>query len=337
MRVVVLHGKVSEDAGKDELDVLVQRDAVAKALVALGYDPVAIPFSLDMQGVARDIRSLRPAFAFNLVESVEGRGRLIHLAPALLDHLEIPYTGSRTEAILLTSNKLFAKTFLRGAGIPTPGWYTLKDLRGEATQVSGPLIVKSLWEHASIGLDEESVVRPTGPEELRRAMEKRREKLAGECFAEAYIDGREFNLSLLADGEEPEVLPPAEIRFEGYSGGKPRLVGYRAKWDETSFEYQHTRRSFDFLGEDEALLGKLARLAGECWRLFDLRGYARVDFRVDEEGRPWVLEVNANPCLSPDAGFTAAAERAGLTYSQVISRIVTAIERSNRRTQGARM
>jgi D-alanine-D-alanine ligase len=332
MRVVVLHGKVAEDAGKDELDVLVQRDAVSKSLVSLGYDPVAVSFSLDMQGVARDLQSLRPTFVFNLVESVEGRGGLIHLAPALLDHLEISYTGSRTEAILLTSNKLFAKTFLRGAGIPTPGWYTLKDLGGEATQVSGPLIVKSLWEHASIGLDEESVVRPTGPEELRRAMEKRREKLAGECFAEAYIDGREFNLSLLAEGEEPEVLPPAEIRFEGYSGAKPRLVGYRAKWDETSFEYQHTRRSFDFAAEDRALLERLAQLSEECWRLFDLRGYARVDFRVDEEGRPWVLEVNANPCLSPDAGFTAAAERAGLTYSQVIARIVTAMERSDRRT-----
>jgi len=327
MRVVVLHGKVAEDAGKDELDVLVQRDAVSKALVDLGYDPGAISFSLDMQGVARELEALRPAFAFNLVESVEGRGRLIHLAPALLDHLDLPYTGSRTEAILLTSNKLLAKRILRGAGIPTPGWYTLKDLAREGTHVRGPHIVKSVWEHASIGLDEESVVWPSRPEELRRAMEKRRGILAGECFAEAYIDGRELNLSLLAEREGPQVLPPAEIRFEGYPGGKPRLVGYRAKWDEASFEYRHTQRSFDFPSEDRGLLGELGRLASECWRVFDLRGYARVDFRVDEEGRPWVLEVNANPCISPDAGFTAAAERAGLTHTQVVARIVADMER----------
>jgi len=331
MRVVVLHGKVAKDAGKDELDVLVQRDTVSKALVELGYDPVAVPFSLDMRGVAGELETLCPAFVFNLVESVEGRGRLIHLAPALLDHLEIPYTGSQTEAIFLTSNKLLAKTFLRGAGIPTPGWYTVKDFAREGVEVSGPHIVKSVWEHASIGLDEESVVQPTRPEELRRTMEKRRGILAGECFAEAYIDGREFNLSVLANRDGPEVLPPAEIRFEGYPGGTPRLVGYRAKWDETSFEYRHTQRSFDFPGEDRALLGRLARLAGECWRVFDLRGYARVDFRVDEEGRPWVLEVNANPCLSPDAGFSAAAERVGLTYSEVISRIIADMERSNRK------
>ena len=98
MRVVVLHGKVAEDAGKDELDVLVQRDAVSTALGDLGYGPTALPFSLDLEGVARELRDLHPAFVFNLVESVEGRGRLIHLAPSLLDHLQLPYTGSRTEA-----------------------------------------------------------------------------------------------------------------------------------------------------------------------------------------------------------------------------------------------
>lgn len=322
MRVVVLHGKVAEDAGKDELDVLVQREAVSRALAELGYDPVALPFSLDMDGVDRELRSLGPAFVFNLVESVEGWGRFIHLAPSLLDHLELPYTGSGTEAVFLTSNKLLAKRLLRAAGVPTPPWYGLRDLPGEGLALSGPYIVKSIWEHASIGLDEESLVQPAGSEELLRVMAERRVKLAGDCFAEVYIDGREFNLSLLADREGPQVLPPAEIRFEGYPEGKPRVVGYQAKWDEASFEYRHTRRSFEFSGEDRGLLENLARIALACWRAFELRGYARVDFRVDQEGRPWVLEVNANPCLSPDAGFAAAAERAGIPYSQVIARIV---------------
>jgi len=322
MRVVVLHGKVAEDAGKDELDVLVQRDAVSTALADLGYDPAALPFSLDMESVVRELRALRPAFVFNLVESVEGRGRLIHLAPSLLDHLEFPYTGSGTEAIFLTSNKLLGKGILRAAGIPTPPWYTLHASSEQPLAHGGPYIVKSVWEHASIGLDEESLVWATSPDELRRVLGERRDRLAGSCFAEAYIDGREFNLAILADREGPEVLPPAEMRFEGYPRGKPRLMDYRAKWDEDSFEYQHTERSFEFSGEDRGLLENLARIARECWRAFELKGYARVDFRVDQDGRPWVLEVNANPCLSPDAGFAAAAERAGLAYSQVIARIV---------------
>lgn len=325
MRVVVLHGKVAEDAGKDELDVLVQRDAVSMALGDLRYDAAALPFSLDLQGVARELRDLRPAFVFNLVESVEGRGRLIHLAPSLLDHLQLPYTGSRTEAIFLTSNKLVGKQLLRAAGIPTPPWSALHDSPRQPLAHGGLYIVKSVWEHASIGLDEESLVWATNPDELRRVLGERRERLEGSCFAEAYIDGREFNLSLLADRDGPQVLPPAEIRFEDYPTGKPRLVSYRAKWDEDSFEYRHTRRSFHFPGEDRGLLENLAQIALECWRAFELKGYARVDFRVDRDGRPWVLEVNANPCLSPDAGFAAAAERAAIAYSQVIARIVADI------------
>jgi D-alanine-D-alanine ligase len=325
MRVVVLHGKVAGDAGKDELDVLVQRDAVSTALADLGYNPTALPFSLDLQGVARELQDLRPAFVFNLVESVEGRGRLIHLAPSLLDHLQLPYTGSRTEAIFLTSNKLLGKQLLRAASIPTPPWFTLQDSPRQPLTQGGPYIVKSVWEHASIGLDEESLVSTTNPEELRRVLGERQERLAGSCFAEAYIDGREFNLSLLADRDGPQLLPAAEIRFEGYPAGKPRLVSYRAKWDEDSVEYRHTQRSFEFSGEDRALLDNLARIALECWRAFGLKGYARVDFRVDQDGRPWVLEVNANPCLSPDAGFAAAAERAAIAYSRVIARIVADI------------
>jgi D-alanine-D-alanine ligase len=153
-------------------------------------------------------------------------------------------------------------------------------------------------------------------------MSSRQERQGGECFAEAYIEGREFNLSLLASKAGPQVLPPAEIRFEDYPEGKTRIVGYRAKWHEGSFEYLHTVRSFEFPPQDSELILRLTDLATRCWCLFDLRGYARVDFRVDREGRPWVLEVNVNPCLSPDAGFYAAAAQTGLSFTQVVERII---------------
>ena len=107
-----------------------------------------------------------------------------------------------------------------------------------------------------------------------------------------------------------------------YPPGKLKMVDYRAKWDEESFEARHTRRSFLFPPSDTPLLNRLEDLAKQCWHLFDLRGYARVDFRVDGGGRPWVLEINANPCLSPDAGFVAAGGEAGLTYRQMVDRIL---------------
>ncbi|TFG95506.1 MAG: hypothetical protein E4H13_13325, partial [Calditrichales bacterium] len=144
----------------------------------------------------------------------------------------------------------------------------------------------------------------------------------GEWFVESYIPGREFNISILADNGKPEVLPVAEIEFVDFPPDKPMIVDYRAKWETDSFEYQHTVRSFDFPDTDESLFAELRVITAKCWEIFDLRGYARVDFRVDENGKPWVLEINANPCISPDSGFVAAAERAGINFNTVIKRII---------------
>ncbi len=104
---------------------------------------------------------------------------------------------------------------------------------------------------------------------------------------------------------------------------KPRIVGRRAKWDEGSFEYQQTPRRFEFPASDRLLLETLTDLSKACWELFELRGFARVDFRVDGLGQPWILEVNVNPCLSPDAGFAAALHQAGLPFPEAV-RIILA-------------
>ena len=258
---------------------------------------------------------------FNLVETLAGKGSLIHLVPSLLDALKIPYTGAGMEAMLLTSNKLLAKRWLAAAGLPTPA--VVHDCRNaEELRIEGAWLVKSVWEHASVGLDEDSVLFGADRKRLLAEMDARREALGGACLAEAYIDGRELNLSLLAGERRTGGPPPAEIRFDAYPPGKVRVVGYRSKWEEGTFEFANTPRTFEFPAQDAPLLAHLKELALRCWQLFDLRGYARIDFRVDREGRPWILEVNANPCLSPDAGFSAATLRAGLTFPDVLCRIL---------------
>lgn len=323
MKVIVLHDQVpAEGAGPDQKDVLVQAEAVCMALRELGHEFATLPVSLDLRTLREQITRGNPDLVFNLVESVEGHGRLIHLPPALLDCMDIPYTGATADAIYETSNKLVAKRILGGTGISTPPYLTESCDPAPPHWKPGPYIIKSVWEHASQGLDEGSVVRATAPGQLRGELQRRAAVLGGECFAEAYIDGREFNLSLLGAKAAPQVLPPAEIRFEGFPQERTRIVGYRAKWDQSSFEYLHTVRSFEFPSRDGPLLGRLAELALGCWSLFRLHGYARVDFRVDAEGTPWVLEINVNPCLSPDAGFAAAADRAGLSFTELVERIV---------------
>ena len=321
MRIIVLHNNVPDPAPPDEKDALLQAEAVSIALLDAGHEAIKVPFPLDTLRVIEELRALRPALVFNLVESVEGQGRLIHLAPTVLDYLAVPYTGSPTEAVFLTSHKLLAKRRLKEAGIRTPPWYSMHDAPAGVTIPEGSFIMKSVWEHASIGLEDDCIIRTGDPRRLRTELETRKEKLGGEAFAEMYIDGREFNLSLLGKKGTVEVLPPAEIVFRDFPVGKPRIVGYRAKWDDGAFEYHNTPRSFNFPGEDRLLLETLESISISCWDIFGLRGYARVDFRVDREGIPWVLEVNANPCLTPDSGFVAATERHGLTYRDLITGI----------------
>ena len=323
MKVLILHDRIADDARSDERDALVQAEAVARALASLGHESMTAPFALNLREVADGLQRVGPDMVFNLVESVESHGCLIHLAPALLDSLRVAYTGAPTEAVFLTSDKLLAKQLLAANGIATPPWFTTASLgRAAAATAGGRFIIKSVWEHASVGLDENAVVDVGGAGALAKELQGREGCLGGRAFAEQYIDGREFNLSVLASDAGPVVLPHAEIRFLDYGADRLKIVGYAAKWDEQSFEYSHTPRHFDFPPADAALLKELSRIARECWQLFELRGYARVDFRVDHAGKPWVLEINANPCLSPDAGFAAAAQQAGLEFPEVVRRIL---------------
>jgi D-alanine-D-alanine ligase len=317
-KVVILHNQVTKDSPKDELDVLVQVDAVFKSLAELGYQPVTVPFSLDFEKNIRAIKKLDPLFVFNLVESVEGNGQLIHLGPALLDHLGLPYTGNSQEAIFVTSNKILSKKLLQLAGIASPPWLWAENPQETAAPDAGTYLLKSVWEHASCWFDESSIVQVSGAAELRSLLEKKNRSGRGQFFAEKYIAGREFNLAILTG----EFLPVSEIQFVEYPEDKLRIVDFRAKWEEESFEYTHTPRSFEFAEADQPLLVELRAMAGRCWDFFNLGGYARVDFRVDGHNRPWVLEINTNPCLSPDGGFHAAADQNNLSFTDLVERIV---------------
>ena len=128
------------------------------------------------------------------------------------------------------------------------------------------------------------------------------------------------------------MLPVAEIRFDGFPAGKPRIVGFAAKWEPHSVEYRRTVRSFDV---EPSLAAELSRIALECWNAFELDGYARVDFRVDDDGRPWVLEVNANPCLSADAGFAAMLAAAGIAFPVALAWLLAAAEARQGRVPAA--
>jgi D-alanine-D-alanine ligase len=324
MRVLILHQEVPEGASADERDVLVQAEAVKAALVRLGHLVRAESCGLDLETLKRRLNSDRPDRVFNLVESLGGTDALQFVVPALLESLGLRFTGSGTAAIFSSGRKTQAKEQMLLQGLPTPPWCTsIGTVNGEPFS-PGRYIVKPTMEHASLGMVDADVIEADNLPSLQAAIEKKTRKLGRDCFAERYIEGREFNLSLLDSPVGPEVLPPAEIRFVDYPPGKPRIVGSAAKWRDDSFEYHATVRSFEFTSEDASLLSRLSSLATRCWDVMQLSGYARVDFRVDNSGEPWILEANANPCLTPDAGFAAAATRAGLSFDAVVQRILAA-------------
>ena len=316
--VVVLHNQVGDESAQDELDVITQVNVVSEALAVLDYDPVSVPLALDLQSAVDRIHSLKPAFVFNLVESIAGTGRLIYFAPALLDNSGHAYTGSGTDAMYLTTNKPLSKTVMNTHHIATPAWTSFNGSIAEPG-FDPPYILKPAWEDASVGLNTCSVFHKKTDLLVHI---KNQQPIPGDWFAEAYIPGREFNISILATAGEPQVLPAAEIDFIDFPADKPKIVDYKAKWETDSFEYQHTVRRFDFPSTDNTLIAELNEITRRCWKAFNLNGYARVDFRIDTDGKPWVLEINANPCISPDSGFVAAAERAGIDFNTVVRRII---------------
>jgi D-alanine-D-alanine ligase len=318
---LIIHDAVPAGADPDQQDTLEQVRTVARALAALGYRVSVQPLDLDLT-VLDQVAVRPPNLVFNLVESLGGSGRLIHLAPAVLEDRGIPFTGCGAEALLLTSNKPLAKRVMAAAGIATPDWGVLPRPKCDPRT---RYIVKSAWEHASIGLSSDSVV---AGNLVSRRLRRLDAAARGDWFAERYIEGREFNISVLEGGRGPEVLPIPEMLFVDYPPDAPKIVDYAAKWDPRSFAFHNTVRSFANGSEDRALRARLVAITRQCWRLFGLRGYARIDFRVDADGRPWVLEVNTNPCLSPDAGFLAAAAEAGYGPEQVVARICAAASQS---------
>jgi len=312
MKILVLHSDITTDAPPEELDTLIAAEAVVRALQARGHKVEQAPFRQErLQSL---LGQIAPEIVFNLVEGVDGQGRLAPIAPKMLAAERMRFTGASAEAMALTNDKPLTKKRLRDAGLTTPDWTVPPEWRDLD---AGRWIVKAALEDASLGLDDQCVVEVG---QVKARAQKCAARFGGYWFAERYVEGREFNIAVL-DGC---VLPMAEMCFEHWPASKPRIVGYDAKWEEDSTGWNGTVRAFGVERNEPRLAAQLKSASEEVWRLFALSGFARVDFRVAEDGTPLILEINTNPCISPDAGFAAAAAEAGIGYETLIEAIVEA-------------
>ncbi|HNY78101.1 MAG: GNAT family N-acetyltransferase [Sedimentisphaerales bacterium] len=307
-------GFLESDAG-----VLVEVAAVAEACRKLRR-PCRTVGVRDYGQLPEVLSGADESVVFNLVEGFADHPERAAFVPAVCAAFGKACTGTPTPGLLLSLDKWQSKILLEGAGLPVPRGrlVTVDAAWAEArpTDWPGPYIVKPVGADASEGIDAASVVSDAG-RALKQAVARVHERFGQPALVEQYIEGRELNVSVIWRGDEPEVLPLAEIDFNAFDASRPRIVGYEAKWLADTFEYHHTPRIIP-----SPLPAKVARrvreLAVAACRCLDCRDYCRVDMRLDQALEPYILEVNANPDISPDAGFAAALEAAEIAYHDFV-------------------
>jgi D-alanine-D-alanine ligase len=315
----IIYNKPGENALADELDVLDQVVHIEDHLKLLGIDVYRKGITDNFMEEIKILVKEKPDFVFNLVESINNKGELSYFLPALLNMYSIPYSGNPLEALFITNNKTLASKAMKEAGINNPTSYFPSQYK--LLKPGRKYIVKPIWEDGSLGINADSVF------ECKPGFEEKLKDLDdAHWFIEDFIDGREFNISVLAGKDGPEVLPPAEIVFVDFDESRPRIVDFKAKWEEDAFEYVNTVREFP-KNLNPKLEKSLKETAVACWHLFGLKGYARVDSRIDNNDNVFIIEINGNPCISPDGGFVAATREAGYPFVDVLQRILNDISR----------
>ncbi len=308
----------SHPDAKSEREVVETAQSVVEALEAARYRVSRLGISHDPAPLVEWVRKDRPDVVFNLYEGVAGQGQSEAYAAGLLEWLKVPYTGCRFETLVLSRDKPLAKRLMVQAGLPTPRFRVVDRLPFSVDRLDWPVMVKLAGEHASVGLDQGSVV--TNERQLTERVERLLHRYGPPVLIEQYVEGREFNVAVITN-PDLRVLPISEIVFSSQDAGRWPIVTYEAKWLTGSAEDLATtpRCPADL---DSTLAERLSELATEAFVLFSCRDYARIDFRVDPNGNPFILEVNPNPDPHPGAGLAGSLKAAGISHSQFVVDLV---------------
>jgi D-alanine-D-alanine ligase len=311
-----------------EIGVIEEREKMLEALQQKGYATSLFNINSDIKRLIKFLEETKIDLIFNLCESLKGQAiHEMHVA-GIYELLGVSYTGAATLSLGTCLNKVRTKVLLAAQGIPTARHTMYKAaeiINLDDLHLSFPMIVKPSREDASIGIDNSSVVRTL--EALRQRVSFILKTYNQPALVEEYIEGRELNVSIIGN-EQPLILPISEIDFSKLPSDFPKIVTYNAKWVEGTAEFVGT------VGTCPAKLPveieqRVRAIALQAYKVMEIRDYARVDIRLDAANTPYVLEVNPNPDISRDAGFARSARTAGLTWEDMLEKIIeTALERT---------
>jgi D-alanine-D-alanine ligase len=327
--VLIIHNAV------DKMPTAKDRTVFEESNAGLMEEVRAVTETLKALGIKYQIKSIETiqqlpdilacstqGIVFNLVEELSADILHACYVPAICHAYGRTCTGSGTPALILAQNKWQAKAVFKAADIPSPD-STIVPIGQKIRRKDlspGKYFVKPVFSDASEGINADSVVDLPGMA-LHKAIRQIHRQFKQPAIVEQFIPDRELNVSLLQQNNEVQVLPIAEIDFSAFGTNKPKIVDYSAKWHADSFAYNNTPRIIPAqLSEETVSLVRQYALA--AWHAIGCQDYARVDFRMDNNEQAFVLEVNPNPDISPDAGFAAALEAGGISYKKFIETLL---------------
>lgn len=308
-------------------------EAIKDGLEDKGYDVLPISVTKLSMELLSLLKKNRQHTVFNLCESLEGDSEKEKILPEFMEKHGIVYTGSGPFALETCLDKFAVKKLFTKHSIPTPGASLIKTAikNGHFKNIRFPLIMKPVHEDASIGIAPSSVVR-----DEKEALERAKyliDLLDQPAMAEEFIEGREVAVSVWGN-YPPKVVEASEIDFSALPKDLPNIVTYFSKWNKESPEYIGTKPICP-APLDLKLRERISEIAVDAYKVCGCRDYARVDIRISKDNQPYVIDVNPNPDLSPDAGFFRAISSKAFTYADMVEKIVEFAEERAAREKAA--
>lgn len=300
-------------AWKTEWDVLA-------GLTNLGHDVRPLGVSSDL-GIIRDtIVEFKPHIAFNLMEEFHGVGLYDQHVVSFLELMKVPYTGCNPRGLMLAHDKALSKKILSYHRIAVPDFHVfpLRKAVRRPRRLQFPLLVKSATEDASLGISQASIV--YNDEKLKERIDFVHQQLATDALVEEYIDGRELYVGIIGN-RRLQTFPIWEMLFDNMPEGVARIATAKVKWDH-KYQEKHGIMTARAKNLPPGLEERLPKLCKKVYRTLDMTGYARMDFRLSQDGKVYVLEANPNPNLAYGEDLAESAHAAGIEYEDLLQRIL---------------